>query len=171
MSFTLALLALAAAEPAAPTPFCRDYQMVLDQALYGFRKFRGVLEADTDLGFDTTYRANLSLPGGTCRVNETEYTFEYRCTWPHDAGDWTGAIAEATALGNALAGCSHLHFFAHGDMPNPQNTVWRGSVAHQPGSRVKTEVGAHRYAMGGRRAPLDKAFIILRVSYRRETHP
>ena len=38
-------------------------------------------------------------------------------------------------------------------------------------ARVKTEVGAHRYAMGGRRAPLDKAFIILRVSYRRETHP
>jgi hypothetical protein len=171
MTCAIAFLALASVQPAPATPFCRDYQLVLDQAYRGFRAFRGPLEADNDMGFDTTYRATLSLPGGTCRVNETEYTFQYSCTWPHDAADWTGAIAEALALGNALGDCSHLHFSPNGDTPNPENTVWKGMVAHQPGSRVKTEVAAQRYRMTGRGGGAYEAFIVMRVSYRRETHP
>jgi len=172
MNWALAFIALAAVQPATTTPFCRDYQAVLDQAYRGFRSFRGVIEDDDDLGFDKTYRATLSLPGGTCRVNETEYTYRYICTWSHaDPDDWTGAVAEARALGTALAGCSRLQFVDAGETSNKKDVVWRGMVAHQYGNRVKTEVTAQRYANTVPRRPPHKIIIVMTVSYRRETRP
>lgn len=176
MSCTAALLALAGAagQPATPvTPFCRDYQSVLDQAYRGFRAFRGVIEDDEELGWDNTYKATLSMPGGTCRVNQNEYNYQYICRWSHAEGeDWDGAVAQARTLLAAVAGCSGRRTADTGvTASDGGGLVWRGLVSYRYAERFKVEVSAQRYFSNVRRIMANKIIIVMRVSFRRETRP
>jgi len=166
----LAALAMAATAVPATTSFCRDYQAVVDQAFRGFRKYRGVIETDNDLGFDKTFEATLSMPGARCQVNETETDYSYVCTWKHgSADDWSGAVAEARNLGKALANCSRLAFVDAGEGPTSRGQQWSGFVGFKYDTRIRVEVGAQRWETRSRLLPPQQLIITMRVRYRRET--
>jgi hypothetical protein len=104
------LLVFCCSSPALPeapqSGFCAQLREVYDTRTRGFRPLRGPFDEDIE-----AFHATVALPGAErCRIEEDDYSFEYRCSWAYAASDAIAAINAAKTLYQASSQCLHPGF-------------------------------------------------------------
>lgn len=137
----LILLLPASAAP-AQSPFCNQVKSVTDQAADGFRNLRGTLD---ETG---SYRSVYAFPGANaCRISESRYTYEFRCSWRYEENEWESALADARALAGAVAECCATNLSDLGEERDAEDDAisWHGRLG-LPRSRLTIEIAANNFA-------------------------
>jgi hypothetical protein len=149
----------------AQDPFCTQLRSVADQASDGFRNLRGALDATE------SYRSAYAFPGAnSCRISESPYTYEFRCSWRYEADEWDIALADAKSLADEVAICfgKRATDLDREPVSEDDSIRWTSRLGWA-GNRLSFEIGANSFvsrsrSLGDRRLTSSS----LTVRYRRQ---